>query len=142
MTTPRASARSTLDVSLPMRLLLLVRYRQPDSRQRLSGILHLLVRVATAHSVYTTVYKVYTPEDDIWAHVRLLDVLIDAQVATFHKDATADKFIEDTETKHEAASVAVTEAAQKFLYPHYYKLQSLQTWLPEARARRVSSPPQ
>lgn len=51
------------------------------------------------------------------------------QVATFAKgDVRESKFTEDTNTKHNAASVAVTEAAQKFLYSDYYKLKSLETW--------------
>lgn len=50
-------------------------------------------------------------------------------MASFQKkDKPEAKFVEDTETKHDAASVAVTQAAQKFLYPDYYKLRSMETW--------------
>lgn len=50
------------------------------------------------------------------------------QVASFSKgDAADSKFTEDTGTKHNAASVSVLEAAQKFLYADYYKLRSMQT---------------
>lgn len=50
------------------------------------------------------------------------------QVASFAKGSTTDsKFTEDTDTKHEAASVAVQEAAQRLMYPEYYKLRSLST---------------
>lgn len=52
-----------------------------------------------------------------------------SQVASFAKGDTKDsKFTEDTGTKHDAASVAVQEAAQKYLYPDFYKLRSLSTW--------------
>lgn len=51
------------------------------------------------------------------------------QVASFAKGSTTDsKFTEDTDTKHEAASVAVQEAAQRLLYPEYYKLRGMSTW--------------
>lgn len=52
-----------------------------------------------------------------------------SKVASFQKkDKPEAKFVQDTGTKHDAASVAVTEAAQKFLYPDYYKLKSMETW--------------
>ncbi|CAM9608365.1 unnamed protein product [Ectocarpus sp. 12 AP-2014] len=52
-----------------------------------------------------------------------------SKVASFAKGSTTDsKFTEDTDTKHEAASVAVQEAAQRLLYPDYYKLRSMSTW--------------
>lgn len=50
------------------------------------------------------------------------------QVASFAKPDTESKFTEDTGTKHDAASVAVQEAAQKLLYPDFYKLRSMSTW--------------
>lgn len=50
-------------------------------------------------------------------------------MATFQKPETPEsKFIGDTSTKHEAASVAVTEAAEQFLYPDYFRLKNLETW--------------
>lgn len=53
----------------------------------------------------------------------------ETQVASFQKKDKPDaKFVEDTGTKHDAASLAVTEAAQQFLYPDYYKLKSMETW--------------
>ncbi|CAM9674518.1 unnamed protein product [Scytosiphon promiscuus] len=52
-----------------------------------------------------------------------------SKVASFGKGSTTEsKFTEDTGTKHDAASVAVQEAAQTFLYPDFYKLRSLSTW--------------
>lgn len=50
------------------------------------------------------------------------------QVASFSKGDPDSKFTEDTSTKHDAASVAVTEAAQKFLYPDFYRLRGLSSW--------------
>ena len=50
-------------------------------------------------------------------------------MASFAKGETTDsKFTEDTSTKHDAASVAVQEAAQRLLYPDFYKLRSMSTW--------------
>lgn len=50
-------------------------------------------------------------------------------MASFAKGPTTEsKFTEDTGTKHDAASVAVQEAAQNFLYADFYKLRSLSTW--------------
>ncbi|CAM9096981.1 unnamed protein product [Pylaiella littoralis] len=52
-----------------------------------------------------------------------------SKVASFAKgDTTDSKFTEDTSTKHDAASVAVQEIAQRVLYPDFYKLRSLSTW--------------
>lgn len=51
-----------------------------------------------------------------------------SQVASFSKGSGDIKFTEDTDTKHDAASVAVTEAAQKFLYPDFYRLKGMQDW--------------
>lgn len=54
------------------------------------------------------------------------------KVATFAKGDTPDsKFIEDTTTKHNTASVAVTDAAQRFLYADYYKMKKMQSWSSE-----------
>lgn len=51
------------------------------------------------------------------------------KVASFAKGSTTEsKFTEDTGTKHDAASVAVQEAAQRLLYPDFYKLRSMSTW--------------
>lgn len=50
-------------------------------------------------------------------------------MASFAKGETTDsKFTEDTNTKHDAASVAVQEAAQRLLYPDFYKLRGMSTW--------------
>eukprot|EP00752_Nemacystus_decipiens_P004236 g3869.t1 len=52
-----------------------------------------------------------------------------SKVASFAKGDTKDsKFTEDTSTKHDAASVAVQEAAQRLLYADYYKLRGMSTW--------------
>eukprot|EP00904_Undaria_pinnatifida_P014159 jgi/Undpi1/9874/HiC_scaffold_28.g12328.m1 len=69
----------------------------------------------------------YQVEVSSWESERMMNATRTySKVASFSKGSTDSKFTEDTGTKHEAASVAVTEAAQKFLYPDFYKLRELQ----------------
>lgn len=82
--------------------------------------------------VETVLPNHYQVEVTPWESERMMNATQTySKVASFSKGSTDSKFTEDTGTKHEAASVAVTEAAQKFLYPDFYKLRELQSWARE-----------
>ncbi|CAM9427536.1 unnamed protein product [Ascophyllum nodosum] len=71
-------------------------------------------------------FRVDVPPQD---HERMMNTTrVYSKVASFAKGSPDSKFTNDVATKHDTASVAVTEAAQRFLYPDFYKLQSMQTW--------------
>lgn len=79
-----------------------------------------------AHQIHACIHTFSFPT--FWTNENL-SAVNEKQVASFQKkDKPEAKFVEDTGTKHEAASLAVTEAAQQFLYPDYYKLKSMETW--------------